>query len=159
MSTAVHSAVRAEIERLTGSLPLAPEPFAAEPTRVDADYCVSLSHPLFPTVILRQREAKQIAATLDASGRRQRGARCAFKTARGVSAIQIIQGGRCVHMTFNGQRIALSRPLAIDLANAIEAARQEALTRGDAMPSADLGAYSKLQPGHAQVDNDVGPVA
>jgi hypothetical protein len=155
MSTAVHSAVRAQIERLTGILPLSPDPFSAEPARVGGDFCVRLAHPLFPAVVLRQREAQHMAATLAAAGHHQRGARCEFSTARGVSAIRIVQGGRCVHLTVNGQAIALTRPIAVDLAAAIESARRAALEGADAMPSADLGAYAKLQPGYAQVDNDV----
>ena len=153
MTTAIHDALRDATISCTGESSLTPPPFAVNAVRIEDDHCVSVAHPLFPAIVLRQREAELLASTLLAAGESAPGAHCEFRPARGSTDVRVLQSGRCVYLTVNGCPIALTRPIAVDLAQAIDVARVDAIEHSDTMPSVDLGAFSRLRTGQPARDN------
>jgi hypothetical protein len=130
MTTVLHSALRAEMERCAGAEALAPDPFDVGPVSIDGGFGVRLIHPHLCDVFLTQREAQALALTLKAAGRHTAGARCDFRSAREGTTIRVVQGGRCVHLHVDTRSTPLVRPLAIDLAVALEAALASAIDIG-----------------------------
>lgn len=133
MSDALYVVFREELLRQeTGDAwALAPSPFSIKPTYTDRGCEVLLWHPAIPTVTLNRKEASKLAEAIHRAAEANAatdGPISSFKLkaeAQGFN-VKVTRGGRCIHLSVNGDNANMIAPTAIDVADALISASVDA---------------------------------
>jgi len=123
MSDTVYAVFRDELRRQGEGKgwEIAPDPFVVKPTYDEAGCVVLLWHPVLPSLKLSRAEARGLAEGLRRAvdGLSLEGE---IETESGPHCITITRGGHHVGLHVDGDHVAMVRPVASDVADALIAA-------------------------------------
>ena len=100
----------------------APPPFSIKPTHIDAWIGVLLWNPWLPTVVLSGSEACRLAEVLYEAVEGTERLNFELVSGRGNHRIVVSRGAAHVALHIDGQKYAMVRPVAKDVAAALESA-------------------------------------
>lgn len=120
MSDTLYAVFRAELRRQEegDAWALAPEPFSIKPTYVETGCRVLVWNPFLPTMMLNREEASALAEAIHTAAE---GTSPDFRllTERDSHRVTLTRGGHHVSLNVDGDSFPMTRPTAIDVADAL----------------------------------------